>query len=103
MTPRATTTVAPSMGGPDTGTTRAPRIAKYCGSPPCAHAKPAANSSNETVIVTMSAEKPMRSNNERMLTPYEQERKIHPLRAVEWTDEATVKFHVRQAGRELIR
>jgi hypothetical protein len=45
----------------------------------------------------------MRSNNERMLTPYEQERKIHPLRAVEWTDEATVKFHVRQAGRELIR
>src|SRR5215475_9292441 len=38
ITPRATTTVASSIGGPETGTTFAPRIAKYCGSPPCAEA-----------------------------------------------------------------
>src|SRR5713226_6457380 len=30
------TTVAFSMRGPETGTTVAPRMAKYCGSPPCA-------------------------------------------------------------------
>src|SRR6266404_5720348 len=34
--PRETTMVAFSKGGPDTGTTLAPRMAKYCGSPPCA-------------------------------------------------------------------
>src|SRR5438034_5700956 len=36
MIPRETTIVAPSIGGPDTVTTFAPRMAKYCGSPPCA-------------------------------------------------------------------
>src|SRR6266849_2173157 len=36
MTPRPMMTVEFSRRGPDTGTTVAPRIAKYCGSPPCA-------------------------------------------------------------------
>src|SRR5215831_14659239 len=35
ITPREMITVALSMRGPETGTTVAPRIAKYCGSPPC--------------------------------------------------------------------
>src|ERR1700686_2055954 len=36
MTPRAMMTVAFSTRGPETGTTVTPRMAKYCGSPPCA-------------------------------------------------------------------
>src|SRR5271165_4996096 len=36
MTPREIRTVAFSMGGPETGTTLAPRMAKWRGSPPCA-------------------------------------------------------------------
>src|ERR1700731_3549561 len=36
MTPREMMTVAFSKRGPETGTTVTPRMAKYCGSPPCA-------------------------------------------------------------------
>src|SRR5258705_12643552 len=36
ITPCETITAAFSMRGPETGTTVAPRIAKDCGSPPCA-------------------------------------------------------------------
>src|SRR5256885_4909075 len=43
ITPRATTIIASSSTGPDTGTIFAARMAKYCGSTPCAAAAGAAN------------------------------------------------------------
>src|SRR5438128_11443962 len=70
ITPRATTTVASSTGGPETGTTRAPRMAKYCGSPPCAKQEGVATRSEALAINPMSEEKPMRSHTERMQTPF---------------------------------
>src|ERR1700719_4014085 len=43
ITPRERMTVAFSTRGPETGTTVAPRIAKYWGSPPCAAPRAAPN------------------------------------------------------------
>src|SRR5882724_5661251 len=48
--PRETTMVAFSMGGPATGTTLAPRMAKYCGSPPCASRDGAAQKSRGSTV-----------------------------------------------------
>src|SRR6195256_2253066 len=50
MTPRERTTVAFSMGGPATGTTFAPRIAKYRGSPPCANRDDGAQKSRRSAV-----------------------------------------------------
>src|SRR5215467_5811674 len=66
MTPRATTTVASSSGAPETGTTFAPRIAKYCGSPPCGKAGGLNAKEIAATTTPASADKPMRSRVERM-------------------------------------
>src|SRR5262249_19669118 len=50
ITPRTIITVPFSIRGPDAGTTVAPRIAKYCGSPPCAAARSAINAAESPTI-----------------------------------------------------
>src|SRR6266705_5451844 len=56
MRPREITMVAFSTGGPETGTTLAPRMAKYCGSPPCAYRAGAAQKrANRAVKQTAKA------------------------------------------------
>src|SRR5882762_502754 len=50
MVPRERTTVAFSIGGPATGTTLAPRMAKYCGSPPCANRDGAAQKNRSSAV-----------------------------------------------------
>src|SRR6267154_1148782 len=55
ITPRETMTVAFSKRGPETGTTVAPRMAKYCGSPPCAAQRVAPNKDAPAATLTPSA------------------------------------------------
>src|ERR1700746_1029052 len=102
MTPRATTIVASSITGPETGTTRAPRMAKYFGSPPCPRGTVGAISNKIAAISPASAKEPVRSNQERMPTPFVR-KKSDDKRSVEWTDEATVKFAARQEARAKIK
>src|SRR5579859_7157442 len=98
ITPRATTTVASSMGGPETGTTFTPRIAKYCGSPPCALAEEALARIIAAMNAADSTEKPMRLNKERMSNSFwkNNEETADRPSAVR-TDEATEKFPASQA------
>src|SRR5579859_6529877 len=102
MTPRATTTVASSIGDPDTGTTFAPRIAKYCGSPPCPKAGELAHKTATPARIARTANKPMRPETESMPTPSWKDKIADPPPAAR-TDEATGKFSVSQAdsGAEL--
>jgi hypothetical protein len=65
ITPREMMTVAFSRRGPETGTTVAPRIAKYCGSPPCPAARGDPSSAAHRPAVTPSANLKL-SNEERI-------------------------------------
>src|SRR5882762_9531552 len=56
ITPRETTTVAFSRRVPETGTTVTPRIAKYCGSPPCAAQRVAPNRPADIAAATPNAD-----------------------------------------------
>src|SRR5215813_10264616 len=95
ITPRATTTVASSSGAAETGTTLAPRMAKYCGSPPCARAGEAATE-RKIAASTASAHKPMQSRVVRMPKLLVGTRSATDRPSVEWTDEATGKFQASQ-------
>src|SRR5215470_15204480 len=98
ITPRATTTVASSSGGAETGTTLAPRMAKYCGSPPWANAgEPAAG--RKTPGSSASAHKLMRSRVVRMPKLLMGTRRATDRPSVEWTDEANGKFQASQGER----
>src|SRR5882762_3820619 len=90
MAPRERTTVAFSMGGPATGTTLAPRTAKYCGSPPCASRDGAAQKSRGSTV-RHTADAHLRIRLERMQdssresvgrTPSPGERKVRRMRLV---------------------
>src|SRR5271154_2432325 len=70
MTPWAITMVAFSTGGPETGTILAPRMAKYCGSPPCARIWGAAARSAKRVTANASANTHRRARTERMQAPF---------------------------------
>src|SRR6266436_5670688 len=65
MMPRERTTVAFSRGGPETGTTFAPRIAEYGGSPPCANKGGGAQKSRKSAV-TQIADTHLRIRLERM-------------------------------------
>src|SRR5690242_13855808 len=99
ITPRATTMVASSMGGAETGTTFAPRMAKYCGSPPCANAGGLV-ARRKIPANTASTHKPMRSRVERMPKLLMGRRKVTDGPSFKWTDEATGKFQVSQGDRQ---
>src|SRR5215470_10456198 len=97
ITPRATTTVAASIGGPETGTIFAPRIAKYCGSPPCAKLAGLASNHKHNAHNATRADNSIRGQKDLMPDSLVV-RQGPPNRAtVVWTHEATVKFLVRQA------
>src|SRR5712691_5645037 len=64
ITPRATITVTFSRRGPETGTTVAPRMAKYCGSPPCAAIRGASASERARMETTLQAKRTLRPNKE---------------------------------------
>src|SRR5712691_779440 len=65
MRPREMTMVAFSTGGPETRTTLAPRMAKYCGSPPCAQRDGAAQKRAKSAV-TETADTHLRIRLERM-------------------------------------
>src|SRR5882762_9637950 len=65
MRPREMTMVAFSTGGPETGMTLAPRMAKYCGSPPCARRDGAAQKRAKSAV-TQTADAHLRIRFERM-------------------------------------
>src|ERR1700687_5062252 len=64
ITPREMTTVAFSMRGRETGTTVAPRIAKDCGSPPCAAIRGAATKRTLRVVTSARANDKLRRGTE---------------------------------------
>src|SRR5712664_1038996 len=55
MTPCEMMTVVFSKRGPETGTTVTPRMAKYCGSPPCAAARAEPSNAAHPTATTPSA------------------------------------------------
>src|SRR4029077_13865044 len=57
ITPCETITVAFSMRGPETGTTVAPRIAKDCGSPPCAFSSEGAANNRMAAVRAIANDK----------------------------------------------
>src|SRR5580700_495471 len=97
ITPWAITTVAFSRGGPDTGTILAPRIAKYCGSPPCASIWGAAARSARRVTANASAERHRRTRTDRIEAPlWETFRTTGPRPSFFQTHEASQKLQKSQ-------
>src|SRR6266851_6900079 len=64
MTPRELMTVVFSRRGPETGTTVAPRMAKYCGSPPCADMRGASASDRARMGTTFHVNRTLRPDKE---------------------------------------
>src|SRR6266850_1216184 len=100
MAPRERTTVAFSMGGPATGTTLAPRMAKYCGSPPCASRDGAAQKSRGSTV-RHTADAHLRIRLERMQDSSRESvgRTPSPGKRKSQTDEASGKFRQSQASK----
>src|SRR5260370_19114378 len=78
MTPRATTIVASSIAGPETGTTRAPRMAKYLGSPPCAKITAGASTNKIANMTPTNAGELGRANPKRPPHPLVEKDKDNP-------------------------
>src|SRR5579864_1931558 len=66
MTPRAMMTVAFSTRGPETGTTVTPRMATYCGSPPCAASRGARASAKARMKAALQTNQTVRLKKERI-------------------------------------
>src|SRR6266436_5280563 len=97
MMPCAMTTVALSIGGPETGTTLAPRIAKYSGSPPCAQICGAAASRTSSVAPSASTNEDLRVKTDIVQAPFwEMKEDTIPRPSKKQTHEANGKFQESQ-------
>src|SRR5271156_484993 len=95
------TIVAFSSGGPETGTILAPRMAKYCGSAPCAAPCGAPARRAKSATKNASAKRHRRARTERMQAPFgEKIGTTIPNRLLKKTHEASQKLRKSQGAAE---
>src|ERR1700730_7755620 len=107
ITPRAMITVPFSSRGPETGTTVTPRMAKYCGSPPCAAirgAKASIAARMKTTLQTNATVRPKKECIPNSSSGLPREAKIHRA-SFEQRQEASGKLprsqaHTRFCGKQ---